>query len=102
MLEELILEINASGYLLANLFQLTDTRWQANLRTSGESPLMFEYGKGTTPYEALSRAFHAMGEGVQARQSRSIASIEPSKSGNALLASLGLRKKEPIKIGVKL
>lgn len=100
MLEDLIAEINSSGFLLSNLFQTAEGRWQANLRTSGASPLMFEYGKGLTPFEALSRAFHAMGEGQEAIRSKCVATCEPAQTGQSLLASLGLRKTSPIKLGV--
>jgi hypothetical protein len=99
MLEDLIAEINSAGFLLSNLFQTTEGRWQANLRTSGEAPLLFEFGKGMTPYEALSRAFHAMGEGQEAIRSKCVATCEPAQTGHTLLASLGLRKATPIKIG---
>lgn len=100
-LESLIEEINESGYLLSNLFQLTDRRWQANLRTA-EGKLFFEYGRGASPYEALLQAFEMMGEGQEAAKQTSRVLINPvaipAVSGASLLASLGLRKPVEIKL----
>ncbi len=101
-LESLIDEVNECGYLLANLFQLSDRRWQANLRTS-EGKLFFEYGRGATPYMALLAAFTHMGEGQEAFRTTlnlSKAPSIPSPEGlkkvldEGILASLGLKKRE--------
>jgi hypothetical protein len=103
-LETLISDVNDAGFLLANLFQLKPDLWQANLRTA-EGKLSFEYGRGSTPYYALLQAFTMMGEGQEALTSTSRLLVnpvaEPKTTGASLLATLNLRKVEPIRLGVK-
>lgn len=53
MLSDLITSANSSGFLISNLFQLSDGSWQANLRTE---TYVTEFGRGFTPEEALSDA----------------------------------------------
>lgn len=50
-LESMIEAVNAAGFQVNNLFQLTKTdKWQANVR-KGETS--HEFGQGDTPQEAL-------------------------------------------------
>ncbi len=56
-IEKLITEINAAGLKVNNLFQYDEAQgglWQANVR-DGKSG--YEFGKGTTPVEALKNCF---------------------------------------------
>jgi hypothetical protein len=106
---DLIKEINEGGFLISNLFQLTSTRWRANLRTIGDgaTPLFFDFGEGSSPYEALLSAYSKMGPGVEARASNPKAftggwQAEQKRAGADLLASLGLKKKSsPIKLAAR-
>ena len=49
-LETVLAEILERGWLVNNLFQLSDGSWQANLRTN---LLATEFANGATPLEAL-------------------------------------------------
>jgi len=69
--DNLLREIAASGFLLNNLFQLTDGTWRANLRKRGVARTpgalgdwQHEYCDGETPEEALAGAVSKLGGGV--------------------------------------
>lgn len=53
MLDDLIAEANEAGWLLNNLFQLSDGSFRANLRSDTHATL---FGEGQTPEEALASA----------------------------------------------
>lgn len=57
MIEDLLEEISAAGWLLSNLFQLDSGLWQANLRNATHHT---DYGLGFTPAEALEAAIDQM------------------------------------------
>lgn len=66
--DNLLREIAASGFLLNNLFQLTDGAWRANLRKRGIARTpgalgdwQHEYCDGETPEEALAGAVSKLG-----------------------------------------
>ena len=59
----LICVLNSEGYFVNNLFQL-EGQWQANLT---DRKKYWEFGRGTTPTEALCEARKALaGEGLPA------------------------------------
>lgn len=49
-IEQAIAEIEASGFFVSNLFQLAGGTWQSNLY---DRQSHFEFGRGSTPVEAL-------------------------------------------------
>ena len=57
--DALITDINAAGFLVLNLFQHENRTWQANLYL-GDDKSGCDWGTGTTPTDALERAFSAM------------------------------------------
>lgn len=66
--DNLLREIAASGFLLNNLFQLTDGTWRANLRKRGVARTpgalgdwQHEYCDGETPEKALAGAVAKLG-----------------------------------------
>lgn len=66
-LEELLAEISESGWMVNNLFQLDNGRWQANLR---KGQWFTDYGKGDTPHKALNMAMDKLGSAEEAPPER--------------------------------
>ncbi len=69
--DNLLREIAASGFLLNNLFQLTDETWRANLRKRGVARTpgalgdwQHEYCDGATREEALIKVVAKLGGGT--------------------------------------
>lgn len=92
-LDDLIKDINSQGFLVSNLFQFSENRWQANLRTS-TGAIQQEYASAPTPYAALALALEKM----QAPKS----TAKPANSaGLSLLSSIGLSLGVKLKIGEK-
>lgn len=61
-LTDLLDEIADRGWLVSNLFQLSNGSWQANLRTSTHHT---EFGRGPSPELALSLAIEAIEDATE-------------------------------------
>ena len=84
-LETVLAEILDRGWLVNNLFQLSDGSWQANLRTN---LLATEFAYGATPLEALALCIDKLERTVpliaQSSQSYSISTEAPPALGTIL------------------
>lgn len=95
MIETLLAEISAAGWLIDLFHQTNDGTWQGSLREPNSNEATYPVF-GTTALEALQRAFvnacSPSGRFVRARVSHSLPSY-----GVDILADLGLKRPEPIK-----
>lgn len=84
-IEDLLAEIAERNWLLNNLFQLSDGSWQANLRSDTHYT---DWGRGSTPQEALSRAINNLSITYKFEDRPVISTIEARASFSDIAARL--------------
>jgi hypothetical protein len=86
-IESILSEIAESGWLVNNLFQLSDGSWRANLRNEN---MVTYFGEGPTPAIALDEAIINLPSAIPIRQQSATYSIEKPIN---ILETLGLKSK---------
>lgn len=96
--DEILAEIAESGWLINNLFQLSDGTWRANLRTE---EYVTHFGEGPTPAIALDEALVSVNSALKIHQPAITHSVE-AKLSLADLIRVHTSSVQPAKIKRRL
>lgn len=89
-LEDLIAEINSTGFLVNNLFQLAPDLWRANLRIDSDPDNRYTcFGDGPTPADALALALDCIETAIVHKRPESLPAVAaPHTDLSSIIRSL--------------